>query len=136
LIEAVVAEHDPSFDLTTLKSAAGALQAPHLDLPLGTPVRVRIRARDVMIATVRPDGLSALNVLPGRVVALDGAGEGSVDVALDCGGVRLAARLTRKSVDALALAPGREVYAVIKSVALDRDALGRAPGAAQRRFSP
>ena len=49
---------------------------------------------------------------------------------LDCGGVRLAARLTRKSVDALALAPGREVYAVIKSVALDRDALGRAPGSA------
>jgi molybdate transport system ATP-binding protein len=136
LIEAVVAEHDPSFELTTLKSAAGALQAPRLDLPLGTPVRVRIRARDVMIATVRPDGLSALIVLAGRVVALDGAGEGSVDVALDCGGVRLAARLTRKSVDALALAPGREVYAVIKSVALDRDALGRAPSAAQRRFSP
>jgi molybdate transport system ATP-binding protein len=136
LIEAVVAEHDPAFELTTLKSAAGALQAPRLDLPLGTPVRVRIRARDVMIATARPDGLSALNVLPGRVVALNGAGEGSVDVALDCGGIRLAARLTRKSVDALALAPGREVYAVIKSVALDRDALGRAPGAAQRRFSP
>jgi molybdate transport system ATP-binding protein len=132
LIEAAVAAHDPSFGLTTLRSAAGELQAPRLDLPLGTPVRVRIRARDVMIATARPDGLSALNVLPGRVVALDGAGEGSVEVALDCGGVRLAARLTRKSVDALALAPGREVYAVIKSVALDRDALGRAPGSADR----
>jgi molybdate transport system ATP-binding protein len=111
LIEAAVAAHDPSFGLTTLRSAAGELQAPRLDLPLGTPVRVRIRARDVMIATARPDGLSALNVLPGRVVALDGAGEGSVEVAL---------------------APGREVYAVIKSVALDRDALGRAPGSADR----
>ena len=132
LIEAVVAAHDPSFGLTTLRSAAGELQAPRLDLPLGTPVRVRIRARDVMIATARPDGLSALNVLPGRVVALDGAGEGSVEVVLDCGGIRLAARLTRKSVDALALAPGREVYAVIKSVALDRDALGRAPGSVDR----
>jgi molybdate transport system ATP-binding protein len=132
LIEAAVAAHDPSFGLTTLHSPAGALQAPRLDLPLGTPVRVRIRARDVMIATARPDGLSALNVLPGRVVALDSAGEGSVDVALDCGGIRLAARLTRKSVDGLALAPGREVYAVIKSVALDRDALGRAPGSVDR----
>jgi molybdate transport system ATP-binding protein len=93
---------------------------------------VRIRARDVMIATVRPDGLSALNVLAGRVVALDGAGEGSVDVALDCGGVRLAARLTRKSIATLRLEPGREVYAVIKSVALDRDALGRAPTPLER----
>jgi len=132
LIEAIVDAHDPSFGLTTLRSAAGALQAPRLDLPPGTPVRVRIRARDVMIASARPDGLSALNVLPGNVAALDGAGEGAVDVVLDCGGVRLVARLTRKSVDALALAPGRDVYAVIKSVAFDRDALGRAPKFADR----
>jgi molybdate transport system ATP-binding protein len=127
LIEAVVSEHDPSFGLTTLQSAAGALQAPQLDLPAGTPVRVRIRARDVMIATTRPDGLSALNVLPGSVIALRPADDGLVEVGLDCGGVRLVARLTRKSVETLQLAPAREVYAVIKSVALDRDALGRAP---------
>jgi molybdate transport system ATP-binding protein len=138
LIEAVVAEHDHSFGLTTLRSPAGALQAPRVDLPIGTPVRVRIRARDVMIATARPDGLSALNLLPGRVTSLDGSGEGSVAVGLDCSGVRLTARLTRKSVDTLRLAPGREVYAVIKSVALDRESLGRAPArvmaAADRRL--
>jgi molybdate transport system ATP-binding protein len=80
-----------------------------------------------MIATTPPDGLSALNVLPALVTALDAAGEGSVAVGLDCSGVRLAARLTRKSVDTLRLEPGRRVYAVIKSVALDRDTLGRAP---------
>jgi molybdate transport system ATP-binding protein len=138
LIEAVVAEHDLSFGLTTLRSPAGVLHAPRVELPIGTPVRVRIRARDVMIATARPDGLSALNLLPGRVTALDGSGEGSVAVGLDCGGVRLTARLTRKSVDTLGLAPGREVYAVIKSVALDRESLGRAPAgvtaAADRRL--
>jgi molybdate transport system ATP-binding protein len=138
LIEAVVAQHDLSFGLTTLRSPAGVLQAPRVELPIGTPVRVRIRARDVMIATARPDGLSALNLLPGRVTALDGSGEGSVVVGLDCGGVRLTARLTRKSVDTLRLAPGREVYAVIKSVALDRESLGRAPAgvmaAADRRL--
>jgi molybdate transport system ATP-binding protein len=126
LIEAVIGEHDPSFGLTTLRSPAGALRAPRLDLPIGTPVRVRIRARDVMIATTQPEGLSALNVLPGIVTAANEAG-GLVEVGLDCGGVRLAARLTRKSVDTLRLAPGRKVYAVIKSVALDREALGRAP---------
>jgi molybdate transport system ATP-binding protein len=138
LIEAVVAEHDLSFGLTTLRSPVGVLHAPRVELPIGTPVRVRIRARDVMIATARPDGLSALNLLPGRVTALDGSGEGSVAVGLDCGGVRLTARLTRKSVDTLRLAPGREVYAVIKSVALDRESLGRAPAgvtaAADRRL--
>jgi molybdate transport system ATP-binding protein len=128
VIDAVIDGHDPSFGLTTLRSPAGALQAPRLDLPIGTPVRVRIRAREVMIATALPDGLSALNVLPALVTALEQAGEGAVAVGLDCSGVRLTARLTRKSVDALGLEPGRKVYAVIKSVALDRDTLGRAPG--------
>jgi molybdate transport system ATP-binding protein len=128
VIDAVIDGHDPSFGLTTLRSPAGALQAPRLDLPIGTPVRVRIRAREVMIATTPPDGLSALNVLPALVTALEQAGEGAVAVGLDCSGVRLTARLTRKSVDALGLEPGRKVYAVIKSVALDRDTLGRAPG--------
>jgi molybdate transport system ATP-binding protein len=128
VIDAVIDGHDPSFGLTTLRSPAGALQAPRLDLPIGTPVRVRIRAREVMIATTLPDGLSALNVLPALVTALEQGGEGAVAVGLDCSGVRLTARLTRKSVDALGLEPGRKVYAVIKSVALDRDTLGRAPG--------
>jgi molybdate transport system ATP-binding protein len=128
VIDAVIGGHDPSFGLTTLRSPAGALQAPHLDLPVGTPVRVRIRAREVMIATMPPDGLSALNVLPALVIALEPAGEGAVAVGLDCSGVRLTARLTRKSVNALGLETGRKVYAVIKSVAFDRDTLGRAPG--------
>jgi molybdate transport system ATP-binding protein len=131
LIEATVAGHDRSFGLTVLQSRAGTFQAPHLDLPVGTPVRLRIRARDVMIATTRPDGLSALNVLPGVVRTLDRTAEGLVEVGLDCGGARLAARLTRKSINMLRLEPGRQVYAVIKSVALDRDALGPAPMPAQ-----
>jgi molybdate transport system ATP-binding protein len=131
LIEATVSGHDRAFGLTALRSRAGTFQAPHLDLPIGTPVRVRIRARDVMIATTRPDGLSALNVLSGVVRALDASGDGLVDVGLDCGGVRLAARLTRKSIAMLKLKPGREVYAVIKSVALDRETLGRAPTPAE-----
>src|SRR5882757_75320 len=101
LIEASVSGHDSSFGLTSLSSRAGLIQAPQLDLPIGTPVRLRIRARDVMIATTRPDGLSALNVLPGVIRALDQTAEGPIDVVLDCGGIRLTARLTRKSVELL-----------------------------------
>jgi molybdate transport system ATP-binding protein len=42
------------------------------------------------------------------------------DIRLDCHGSILMARLTAKSVDRLALAPGRPVYAVIKSVTFER----------------
>ena len=125
-----VAEHDLTFGLTTLRATAGRLRVPHLDLPLGSALRVRIRARDVMIALSPPAGLSALNVLPG-VVAEIGAGDGPiVDIRLDCAGEALIARLTRRSVEGLGLVPGRRVYAVIKSIAFDHHAFaGAAPAA-------
>jgi molybdate transport system ATP-binding protein len=129
LIEAIISDHDDHFGLTALRSPAGILHAPRLDLPVGTSVRVRIRARDVMIAVRPPEGLSALNVLRARVLELNNVGASLVRVDLDCGGIHVAARLTRKSVETLALQTGREVYAVLKSVALDSESLARAPKA-------
>jgi molybdate transport system ATP-binding protein len=127
LVEASVADHDEEFGLTTLHCAAGHLRAPHLALPVGTTVVVRIRARDVMIGIRPPDGISALNVLPGRVLALRDTDTNLVNVELDCGGIRLMARLTRKSVETLALRKGVDVFAILKSVTLDSEALARAP---------
>ena len=67
--------------------------------------------------------MSALNILPG-VVAGVGAGDGPiVEVRIDCSGDALIARLTRYSVERLGLAPGANVYALVKSVALDRRSL-------------
>jgi molybdate transport system ATP-binding protein len=128
-----VAGHDPNFGLTTLRAAAGELQVPYLDLPVGAALRVRIRARDVMIALQPPAGLSALNVLPGTVVEIGRTDGPIVEMRLDCAGEALVARLTRRSVETLGLAPGRAVYAVIKSIAFDHHAFAgiapQSPGA-------
>jgi molybdate transport system ATP-binding protein len=131
LIEATVSGHDEAFGLTTIRCKAGTLYAPQLSLPVGVPIRLRIRARDVMIATSRPDTLSALNVLPGRVTGVERIGDGLAEITLDCSGIRLTARLTLKSTDSLSLAPERDLYAVIKAVSLDRDTMTRAPSSAQ-----
>src|SRR5579864_279552 len=72
-----VAAHDARFGLTVLRAAAGELRVPHLDLPAGAALRVRIRARDVMIALTPPEGLSALNVLPG-IVTETAVGDGPI----------------------------------------------------------
>ena len=104
-----------------LSTAAGELQVPRLAAEIGAPVRAYIRARDVMLSLQPPQDISALNVLAGRVSATQPVGNGAqVDVALDCKGAALSARLTAKSVQRLALVPGREVYAIIKSVSFDR----------------
>jgi molybdate transport system ATP-binding protein len=133
VIEARISQHDAQFGLTLLHSKAGLLRAPYLDLPAGTIVRVRIRARDVMIANAPPVGLSALNVLPGKVIELTKSAENVVEVYIDCNGVRLGARLTRKSVETLGLTPELPVYAILKSVALDKSTLGRSPLSANLR---
>lgn len=126
ILESRVRIHDLTFGLTILRVAAGELRVPRLDLPLGTPVRVRIRARDVMIAVTPPEGLSALNVLPGRVAEIGRADGPIVQIRLDCAGEAVIARLTRRSVETLGLAPGRQVYAVIKSIAFDHRSYGPA----------
>ncbi len=124
LLEGHVRRHDDAFELTTLVTSAGELRVPRLDLPAGTPIRVRIRARDVMLALAPPEGFSALNVLAGQIDELAPPEGAIVEVALACGQGRLLARITRQSVERLGLRPGLPVFAVIKSVAIDHRSLG------------
>lgn len=118
-----IAAHDARWSLTELSGAFGKLTVPRLDAPVGTALRVRIRARDVILAAAAPIGISALNVLEGRVEALVPIEEGALEVQLRLGRDHLLARVTRRSGEALGLVPGRQVFAVIKTVAIDRRSL-------------
>lgn len=124
VIRASVAGSDLVFGLTELSFPGGRLRVPHLGLPLGTPVRARIRARDVALALERPQGLSILNVFAGRVAEISEDQGPMVDVRLDIGKpdrpVALWARITRRSTHDLRLEVGKPIHALVKSVALDR----------------
>jgi len=128
VLEARVQAHDDAYGLTILATPAGLLQVPRLSLAPGDTTRVHIRARDVLLSVGPPHGLSALNVLAGRVLEVGVTAlpheAASIAVRLDCGGAPLNARVTRKSVELLGLVPGRTVFAVIKSVSFDRGAGG------------
>jgi molybdate transport system ATP-binding protein len=126
LLELELTGQDQGFGLTVLGSPGGEWRLPHIDLPIGTKVRARIRARDVMIATQPPEGISALNVLAGTVTDVS-VGDGADGlVSVDCGGDRIVARVTRRSIHSLGLNPGRKVFAVVKAVTFDRESTGRA----------
>jgi molybdate transport system ATP-binding protein len=124
VLDTRVVAHEPTYDLTLLESRAGELRVPGIDLPAGTPLRIHIRARDVMLGLVRPEGLSALNILNARIAEIGPTDGPVVDVRLDLNGATLLARVTRLTVDRLELRPGLGVFAVIKSVAFDRRSLG------------
>jgi molybdate transport system ATP-binding protein len=120
VIDARVAAHDTAAGTTRLSTPGGTWIVPITDAPLGTALRLVVRARDVMIATDRPSGLSALNILEGKLASLQESMDGSLDAEVDCHGDRLTARITRVSAERLGLAPGRTVYAIVKALAFDR----------------
>lgn len=125
VIQANVRAQDTRYGLTELTFTGGRLTVPALDLPVGAPLRVRIRARDVALALEAPAGTSFRNVVACTVRDVGQESEPQVDVRLDAGGAALWARITRRSWEELGLAPGRPVHALIKAVTIDRTSLGR-----------
>ncbi len=116
LVATVARHHDDG--LTELDAGGVPIFLPRIAQAPGRPVRVRVAAHDVILSRARPEGLSALNCLPGRVAAVrPGEGPGTL-VSLDTPAGTLLARVTRRSAEALELAPGTACHAVIKSVAI------------------
>ena len=130
--DAVVAGHDDGRGLTRLALGEAALLTPRLPLAVGARIRAAVLARDVLLASEPPLGLSARNVLPARVEALAAPrADGVVLVRVRLqGGPALLSAITRDAVQALQIVAGAPVYAVVKSVAIE----GLSPGGLIRAF--
>jgi molybdate transport system ATP-binding protein len=89
------------------------LETPLIRAEVGSHLRVGIRAGDILLAVANPVGLSARNVLPGRLVSLERRFM-TISARVDCG-VEMEVYLTLAARDSLALTEGREVWLVIKT---------------------
>lgn len=119
VIEARVADHDPAYHLTRLVFPGGAVLVARRPEAVGQKLRFRVHARDVSLALSRCEDSSITNVLAATVCELAEADTPAhVLVRLDAAGTPLLARITRRSSDHLGLAPGLQLWAQIKAVAL------------------
>ena len=119
MIETQVAVHDEEYHLTRLDFYGGSLWVGKVERVIGSMVRARVLARDVSIATVAPQGSSINNILVARIDRIQDEGPDRVNLRMSVGsGQMLLSRITRRSCDHLGLAPGMEVFAQVKSVAL------------------
>ena len=109
--------------MTSLDMEGGTLRVPALGVGAGTPVRLRVQARDVAISIERPERLSIRNVLPAKLVSIEFTEPPFVELLLDVHGRRLRSRVTREAAADLGLREGQAVFALIKSVAFE----GRLP---------
>jgi molybdate transport system ATP-binding protein len=89
------------------------LETPLVRAEVGFVLRVGIRAGDILLATSLPVGLSARNLIPGRVRTLQQR-DVIVSARVNCG-VEMEVHLTLAARDSLQLGPGREVWLVIKT---------------------
>jgi molybdate transport system ATP-binding protein len=89
------------------------LETPLIHASVGTSLRIGIRAGDILLATVKPEGLSARNVIVGKLVSLERR-DTIVAARVNCG-VEMEVYLTLAARDALQLEARREVWLVIKT---------------------
>ena len=120
VFDAVVTRSHPSRALVELAFDGGTLLASDRALTVGTAVRLRIPAREVILATQPPEGISLHNVLAGTVTAVhtDPGFEHTI-VQLAVGTLLLLAEITADAVTRLGIAPGVQLYALVKSVSID-----------------
>ncbi|PIE09882.1 MAG: molybdenum ABC transporter ATP-binding protein [Rhodobacterales bacterium] len=119
LLHVKVAEHSAD-GLTLLAFSGGDIWVPRVARDVGAAMRLRIPARDIILATERPSGLSVRNILEVRIEDIRmGAGPGAA-VSLRVGQDRLLARITARAVTELGLQPGTACFAIIKATSVPR----------------
>ena len=123
VINAVVVAHHAD-GLSELSAGGLPLFLPKVTQTTGASLRVRIAASDVILSRHKPEGLSALNILPAKVIGLrEGGGPGAI-VALETAAGQIQARITRRSAKALGLDVGLDAYAIVKTVSIAQEDVG------------
>lgn len=89
------------------------LETPLVRAEVGSRLRVGISAGDVLLATSAPVGLSARNVLPGKLISL-WQRDMIVVARVECG-VEMSVHLTLAARDSLELVPGKQVWLIVKT---------------------
>ena len=120
VFDAVVTRADANRGLLELSFDGGVLLAPLRDVRTGTAVRVRVPAREVILATSAPEGLSLHNVLVGTVSAIHEEPDlDQVVVQLAIGRLLLLAEVTRDALQRLDITVGLRLHVLVKSVSID-----------------
>jgi len=109
-----IAAADPHTGLAAVRVGAGVLNVSLGELQPGADVRVQLLARDIILATQPPEGLSVRNMLAGTIARIVSDDAHTDMVYVDIGGAQVLARVTRAALQALAL----RIWVLVKSVSI------------------
>jgi molybdate transport system ATP-binding protein len=131
VLDGVVTSIDAERKLAELRLAGGTLRISSRDLPtpysstgtelahwVGRTVRVQLLARDIILATEPPRGLSVRNAIEGVVEDIADDDEHAALIRVDVGGEIVLSRVTQAAVEALRLQRSMRVWVLIKAISL------------------
>jgi molybdate transport system ATP-binding protein len=126
VLDAEVLGIDAISGLQRVRVGSGELSVLAPDAQTGATMRVQILARDVIIATEEPHGLSVRNRLRGIVTVIQRDDAQADQISIDVGGATILARITDAATRELELRPGMPAWALVKSVSLRGRSIRRA----------
>ena len=126
VLEVGVSAVDAATGLASVEVGRGRLRLVLPEARVGARLRLHVLARDVILATAPPHGLSVRNALEGTLREIVAEGQDAMLAIVDVAGSTLLARITRDAADELGLRPGLPVWALVKAASLRGRAFARA----------
>ena len=118
IIEVEVRKHDTKRRVTLVRSHGLDFILPLLDVPESSSILLNLPASEIILATEEPRGLSASNIFPGTVSAINHLGE-RVLVEVDAG-QNFTVEIVEATIGRLALEVGKPVYLIFKAASFRR----------------
>jgi molybdate transport system ATP-binding protein len=130
IIDGVVIETQPESGTAVITpSGAGPSDSPTGELTLAVPgtsdlgighrATYRVASEDILLLRNQPDGISARNVLRGRVLEVESVGRDAI-VRIETSGLEWRARVTPAAVRELVIESGQELWVAIKTHTFER----------------
>jgi molybdopterin-binding protein len=116
ICDATIEETHPALGTMTCRVAGTdlMLESPLAQKAAGEQASLAMRAGDILVATVRPTGISARNILAGMIATIEDLA-GMVELRVLCGTTGFCVHITRGALKNLALEPGQAVWLIIKT---------------------
>ncbi len=129
VLDGVVTHVDTGHGMADVQIGTGTLHISVPEARVGAQMRIQLLARDIILATEPPRGLSVRNAVEGVITELSADLGQAVLVKVDIGaGASVLSRVTRNATEALGLRAGMPVWVLVKAVS----ARGHTYSAAQR----
>jgi molybdate transport system ATP-binding protein len=118
VVHGVVESVDAGTGLASVRIGPNVLQIQLREARAGAHIRAQLLARDIILATTRPDNLSVRNMMTGTIARIVPDDEDTELIYVDIGGASILSRVTRAATVSLGLHVGLPVWALVKSVSI------------------